>query len=430
MSKKPESFNPAEVASIDAKLMEAWLGGRKLNSLTPKVLYDIQSLLEHYRDIIVPGKSVKVAFPQDDSGARASVDNGLVFVSTGMLNHGKVDITIGAMIHELNHIKMSDSERQTWANCFAVVSTALKSLYVPDEDGEYVSLSEVVFSDAHVSFKDIFSKTPRSKGAAFLQKAMNDVAFLLNAVEDFRIDSLCPKNLKKYIDKGDEDAFEDWKEHYEKGEFDENTLFNLCYRFLFHYKGYIDDPYMKDLETRISRSDILEVEKQAEYIPKIFVEFKHMIREHIEKIWENSEFSEIPSLGMDMADAYLSESGSSGQERFMEEITDGDATVKVGAEANAGNLDYEDKAIGSPSQGDEYDSDAEANMGGAWEFHNKRNAKYKPKLISVELQAEIDSYRNIQIFHCEENFSEASYNGDITERLVKYPVVIYDSVAN
>ena len=80
MPNKDNTFNPDEVTDIEASFMEAWLGGRKIDSLSTKLLYDIQTLMEHYRDIITPSENVRVEFPQDDSGARASVDNKIVFV--------------------------------------------------------------------------------------------------------------------------------------------------------------------------------------------------------------------------------------------------------------------------------------------------------------------------------------------------------------
>ena len=104
-------FTPSNDIVIDAELMEKWLGGSKIESLNPKTLFDIQLLLSHYKDIIVPMTNVKVEYPTEGfDTACASVDRGEIFIPTSTLNEGKIDDTIGLVIHELNHIKMSEKE--------------------------------------------------------------------------------------------------------------------------------------------------------------------------------------------------------------------------------------------------------------------------------------------------------------------------------
>ena len=53
------SSNPFEgVDSIDAEYMERWLnnnGEKVITELSSKTLFDIQCLVRHYSDIIVPG---------------------------------------------------------------------------------------------------------------------------------------------------------------------------------------------------------------------------------------------------------------------------------------------------------------------------------------------------------------------------------------
>ena len=95
---------------IDATLMNKWLGDKKVFDLSPKTLYDIQTLIEYYRDVIVPDKKVTVSFPVNGT-PHADTDNEEVFIPYHMLKEGRVDDTIGAMIHELHHIKLSPSAR-------------------------------------------------------------------------------------------------------------------------------------------------------------------------------------------------------------------------------------------------------------------------------------------------------------------------------
>ena len=103
-----------DAVKIDAEYMNAWLGdSSKIERLSSKVLYDIKTLIEYYKDIIVPKEEVTISFPVEGqgSGPRASVERGEVFIPYHMLKEGEIDNTIGAMIHELHHIKLSASEK-------------------------------------------------------------------------------------------------------------------------------------------------------------------------------------------------------------------------------------------------------------------------------------------------------------------------------
>ena len=97
--------------NIDAEYMNRWLGeSTQIESLSPKTLFDVQTLIEYYRDIIVPTQKVSIAFPTAQSESpRACVSEGEVMIPFHMLKQGRVDETIGAMIHELHHIKLTPS---------------------------------------------------------------------------------------------------------------------------------------------------------------------------------------------------------------------------------------------------------------------------------------------------------------------------------
>ena len=79
---------PSEEVEMKAELMEAWLNGKKIEFLTPKTMFDVQTILRHYKDIIVPEKDVKISYPEDNEGARCSVDKNEVFISTAHLQEG------------------------------------------------------------------------------------------------------------------------------------------------------------------------------------------------------------------------------------------------------------------------------------------------------------------------------------------------------
>ena len=77
----------SETVNIDAEYMNRWLGDNtQVESLAPKTLYDVQTLIEYYRDIIVPTEKVSIAFPtKDGNSPRASVENGEVIIPFYML---------------------------------------------------------------------------------------------------------------------------------------------------------------------------------------------------------------------------------------------------------------------------------------------------------------------------------------------------------
>ncbi len=187
--------------NIDAEYMNRWLGDNaKITSLSPKVLYDVQTLLEYYRDIIVPSVDVSISFPTENgSNAKASVEDSKVFIPYYMLRDGRVDETIGAMIHELHHIKWSASEKFTCALTFKYLRKLMENIDVVG-----MSLAERVFSDSTLTVDDIMSeKDGVPQDVMYMRKIIGDLMFMLNAVEDVRIDANTPPNLRKYIDKID-----------------------------------------------------------------------------------------------------------------------------------------------------------------------------------------------------------------------------------
>ena len=191
---------------IDATLMNKWLGDKKVSDLSPKTLYDIQTLIEYYRDVIVPDKKVTVSFPVDGV-PHADTDNEEVFIPYHMLKEGRVDDTIGAMIHELRHIEDTPNRKTTVAPIWAFLNKILNALTL--DDGKTVA--EVVFSDSSYTLDAILRNPNKDEShdpnLYFLREAVGVLFGLANACEDVRIDSNTPVNLKKYIDKVDKNAW-------------------------------------------------------------------------------------------------------------------------------------------------------------------------------------------------------------------------------
>lgn len=406
--------NPfADVKDIDAEYMERWLGDSEINSLSPKVLYDIQQLVRHYADIIVPNKKVNISYSTDETVTPcASVENLEVKIPTSLLLQGRVDETIGAMIHELHHIKMSDEESSIWYSCFNFVCKILDTLFVQEDDGQYISLYSLVMGDSEMSFDDIMSPNPENANAVFMRKACDDVAFFLNAIEDIRIDANTPSNLKKYIDKIDSNAFASFKPRYETGELSNDELFNIIYKLLFHHKGYIDDDFIKS--KGIETKDIINSTAHKNYV-SVFKTFSEELRQHIETLYSQSNKSANEPKkgeGRDIMDMYLSEHS---KENLKDLINDSaPSTISdENKKALADSLDFEDREF-SPS-----DNKEEIQR---WLSSDIDSSQEKQPVISQEFDMEIKSYENITIHKTTESLNTMS-NSPCS---VDYSCVFYD----
>ena len=403
---------------VDAEYLERWLGGVKLETLSSKTMSDVQRLLEYYRDIIVPASDVSVSFPTDDGGARASVDKQQVFVPTNTLNEGFVDDTIGLVIHELNHIKWSDSEKKTWATCYAFSKQILTNIYTKDEDDDWVSLFEITFSKGAISLEELM-EIPKRKEVAFLQQILKDMAFLLNAVEDIRIDAKCSPTLRKYIDKGDKRHGERFIEDYKEGKYNENTFYNVLYRLLFHHKGMIKDAY---IESMFGDTDYIVNSTPTEYTPKVFTVFGKEIQEHIEYVYHNAKFKPIPSFGQGttLVDSYMNGSADNFGEQLEKQFAEDFAKAK---EMMKRVPQSEEKELSNKlvnGNGKEIDSGAK--------FHDKYvNAKFSRTPISAQRKREIESFKDIDIV-----FTKEQLLGDYDDKPqeITYAIAVVDGIAS
>jgi len=408
-----KQFQLNEQVPVDAELMEAWLGGHKLEMST-KTMFDIQRLIEHYKDIIIPNDIVKVQFPTDENmTACASVDNKIVYIPTSSLEQGEVDDTIGLMIHELRHIEVSDSERQTWATCFGMVRKCLDTLFVKNDKGEYDSIHDIIFSGGGISFSDMMDNKVMKPNIMFLRQACRDVAFLLNAVEDVRIDTLTQPNLRKYITKGDDKAWEKAKVEFAKGSMDDDSLMNLCFRLLYHHKGYRHDDVVDKIygDTKAILSST-----PSEYTPIVLDAFKDVIRTHLEQLWESGDISQqvMKMFSDDPTDVYMN-GVNADSESIEAQICNGDMSIKERAFDDTNALEWEDKECGETTAGG---SDL-AQQGGN-SLRNNQDNRRKPKIVTQEMKNEIDAFSNIQIYYTDENFGAGE--------TINYGCVVYDAV--
>jgi len=414
------------VKNIDAEFMERWLGGAKIESLSPKTLFDIQQLVQHYASIIVPDKKVKITFPDGEKECpRASVENLEVKIPTSLLGEGRVDDTIGAMIHELHHIKLSDKELNIWLSCFNFVCEALDTLFVEDGNGGYNSLYSLVMGDSTLSFEDIMDSGSENPNAKFIRAACDDIAFFLNAVEDIRIDANTPDNLKKYIDKMHDKVFEKYKPMYDSGEaVDNDDLFSIIYRLLFHHKGYIEDEYIKG---KSPDTNTIVTSTAKENYAEFFNRFSEDLRKHIENLYTKEKgkpyLSGKPQVGQgrDIMDMYLSENSKEALKDLVNSQMEGDGDFLQK------NIQFEDR---------EFDGNNTKVASTLKEFSGEIEAsRKKPIIIPKDFEMEIQSYKNIRVHNTTENLSDAKdlktthqraqNPGGVTS--VNYSCVFYDN---
>ena len=404
--------------AIDAKFMERWLGDGKIIELNAKTLYDLQCLIEHYKDFICAGKDVSVDYPTEENfTACASVDGNKVFIPTEVLLRGRVDDTIALMIHELRHIALSNSERDTITICYAMLSKILKSIFVGSDDEGYRSLHELVFTSPICIDEILKGGEGMSPRVSFLRKSLKDIAFLLNGVEDVRIDGTCPPNLKKYIDKLDEGCSHDFVSLYEAGEFQENNLENLAIRIVYHHKGFIHDKFIDD---KLGDLDwILETDQKLS-VPHTLFAFQDEIRNHIEDLWNNGDIS-CQEQGNGETESFLSDMLDEAGDNLGDDIG-GD--IEKAKEAT-NDIEYEEKELKAKSESmrkGEKEKEVDVVLANHKNPSLKRSGAggEKTQMIPASFYSEIQSYKNLKVYDCEETFNNRS-------SAVKYQTVIIDA---
>ena len=383
-----KAFDLGKVTEIDAEFMERWLGGVEVNSLSPKTLFDIQLLLSHYKDIIVPMDDVKVEYPVEGfRTACASVDRKEIFIPTTTLQNGEIDNTIGLVIHELNHIKMSEKESALIKICSGYLMKIMDSIFIEREDGEYDSIKDLLYSNGF-SFSSITNPDPdRSIEASeeYFSDCLKQVMLLLNSAEDVRIDSLCSENLKKYIDKLDRHGAENFIPYYENGALDENTLNNIVFRFLYHFKGFIKDDYIsstyeKDLKFLLNSSP-------REYIPSLLNSFHDEIKKYCEDNFNQDSFKrEEQSVANDFVTQFEQQSEEEQFSKILGEEFDY-------IESNFTSDCFEDSELSS-----------DANPKPQTEFERKVEKNKQLIPLPVGMKASIDVFKNVKVVDCLEPF--------------------------
>ena len=396
----------SEPENIDAEYMNRWLGDNaKITSLSAKVLYDVQTLLEYYRDIIVPSVDVSISFPTENgSNAKASVEDSKVFIPYYMLRDGRVDETIGAMIHELHHIKWSASEKFTCALTFKYLRKLMENIDVIG-----MSLAERVFSDSTLTVDDIMSeKDGVPQDVMYMRKIIGDLMFMLNAVEDVRIDEKNPRNLLKYRMKHEKHCLERFRDAIDSEVLDPHSFPGFLMRALFHYKNPERDSDVEELPLKFHH--IVDATPR-EYIPRTMRSFADQIQEHAGGLWEQFQEAQGHSCIDDfLAGEYFDDGEGSEAEPCPEMDLDTKETNSCKG-VNPDEVDFARYTFGELDQTEFFDKAKEL-----------LNQKPVEKLVlSQDCWAEIEAFKTIEHIICKEPMANF-LNG------IEYDTLIVDCV--
>lgn len=269
----------------DAELMSAWLGGMEDISISPKLLFDLQTLLRHYADFLVPNKEVRVDYMSEGTPC-ASVNEEQIFIPLDMLKEGRVDETIAAVIHELHHIKYSDNERLIGANIMDYFHRILDTVEI-EHYGKQMSIKQALDSHGSVDTEGIINRKLSHSYKEFIYQYFGDLFLLLNAIEDVRIDELQPKSLMKYRFKQEKNAFAKFETLYKEGQLDKDSLFGSFIDALFHLKGYGHSSLIAN--SAITKDRIVNVDTPLQYYAPTFTTFAKVLQTHAGSLWQQYE---------------------------------------------------------------------------------------------------------------------------------------------
>ncbi len=231
-----------------------------------------------------------------------------------MLLEGRVDETISAVIHELHHIKFSDKEDAAVGNIFPYAEKFFSSIEV-DFYGTKMSILQALNTEGSYTPTEIYTRTLTHPYAPFIYQVFGDLFFLMNAIEDVRIDELQPANLKKYRFKQEKIAFSKFQDSFKTGDIDQDTLFGKAIMALFAFKGFGKSSYSED--SRLTKDIITKCNVPSLLIPLTFKVFGESIQKHIGGLWQQNKDAEEQvnsAISSYLADEKAGENSEKGDE--------------------------------------------------------------------------------------------------------------------
>ena len=407
-----------ENVKVDAELMSQWLNSMGDIEMSPKLLFDLQTLLRYYADFLVTDKEVDVSYPVEGGTPCASVDKNKVFIPLELLEQGRVDDTIASVVHELHHIKYSPKESQIIANLFPLYKRILQTLE-SEHLGDKMSVWDIIHTDCIIDPDDLFTGESDNDFFPFVQESFTVFFFLMNVFEDIRIDEKNPANLVKYRSKMEVNAWNHFSEAMKTE--DTSDLMSKMFRALFHYKDFYVD---KDFENcSIEKDFIVDSKNGLDYQFTVVKEFASDLQDHVGALWkkfkQGSDGKESSAIDDFMKDQWME---SNGQE-------DGDAKdsdelglkVKSVKDINADALlpkDLESSKIAKEAMEIEFSAKEVSLIG---DEKSSENADGR-KCLSQGAWAEIQAFKQIKHVRCSENVEGS-------DDPVEYDSVIFDTYA-
>jgi len=396
----------------DAELMSAWLGGMDDVFISPKLLFDLQTLLRHYADFLVPNKDVSVDYQYEGTPC-ASVDKDQIFIPIEMLKDGRVDETIATVIHELHHIKYSYKETKICGLILPFFDRILNTVEI-EHYGKKLSILKALTSHGDISSEDIMNRTLDHPYKEFVYQYFGDLFLMLNAIEDVRIDELQPLSLRKYRFKQENIAFAKFEDLYASGELDKDSFFGSIIDALFHLKGKGHSELIA--KSGITKDRVVNVKTPSDYFTPTFNAFADTLQTHAGSLWQQYEEQQ------QMKDSAISDfliEDSLGEE-------DGNGEVKGDEDFSLEPI----KASDCPQLDGEVASSVREVFGES-DIRDFLNAMADPKdkaeptnnfLMNPQLWAEIQAFRALQHIPCREVISELPQG-------VNYDTLILDCYA-
>ena len=381
-----------EAVKADAELMSAWLGEMEDVTISPKLLFDLQTLLRHYADFLVPNKDVSVDYEYEGTPC-ASVDKSQVFIPLSDLQEGRVDCTIASVIHELHHIKHSYGETKICELIMPYFQRILDTVEIKHH-GVKMSLWTALKSNGQFTATDITKRTLDHSYKDYIYQYFGDLFLLLNAIEDVRIDEMQPHNLKKYRFKQEAKCFERFQKLYDANELDKNSFFGRVIDALFHLKGYGESEYITN--SNITADRIVAVDEPKQYYPATFSAFAEALQDHAGSLW--NKYEEQNEMKTGAINQFLSEDAVEQQGDKSNEIK-GDEELGLSPKKSSACSNY-DGELG----------DAVRNIFGEEDIDDLLKAMKEKDgdsptehlIMNPELWAEVQSFKALQHIPCRE----------------------------